>query len=163
MLCDLFRAEEKMKTAEQELYFADLTGWIQMNLTVSFFISGHLRETKQIMTPCSVGRSSQSSWVLGHPMLSRNHYVLFDQDEKLYLRDEGSLNGTRFKGVPVKEPVRLQFGDEFTVGDNLIFRVSAPTEKKHHTDTLDSAEQTTDVHHVKGAFASQQSTLLTKE
>ena len=134
-----------------------------MDLTASFFINGHLRETKQIATPCTIGRSNQSSWVLGHPMLSRNHCVLFDRDEELYLCDEGSLNGTYVNGVFAAEPIQLQLGDEFTVGDNLKFRVFAPLiEKGEGTDTMALTEQTTAVF-AKNAFTSQQSTILAKE
>jgi len=117
-----------------------------MNLVVSFFINGHLRESKQITTPCTIGRSSQSDWVLTHPMLSREHCVLTDKGEELYLFDVGSLNGTVFKGILVKEPVRLQFGDEFTVGDDLKFLVQPPGKSEHGTDKLEIVGQTTVVY-----------------
>ena len=133
-----------------------------MNLTVSFFINSHLRATKQITTPCTIGRSSQANWMLTHPMLSRNHCILFDKEDELYLCDEGSLNGTRVHGVPITEPVRLQFGDEFTVGRDLVFRVSPPVEQEQGTDRLDSAERTTTVF-TRAEMISQQSTLLAKE
>ena len=133
-----------------------------MNLTVSFFINGHLREAKQITTPCAIGRGGQSNWVLGHPMLSRKHCILFDKEGELYLCDDGSLNGTRFKGVPAKQPVRLQFGDEFTVGNDLKFRVSAPAEKEQKANRIEHAERTTTVF-AKNEFPSQLSTVLAKE
>jgi len=130
-----------------------------MNLTVSFFINGHLRETKQITTPCTIGRSSWADWVLTHPMLSRNHCILSDKGEELYLSDAGSLNGTKFKGIPVTEPVRLQFGDEFMVGDDLKFQVLAPIESGLGTDKLEIAGQTTVVYTLD-ELMSHQSTLL---
>ena len=133
-----------------------------MNLTVSFFINGHLREAKQITTPCAIGRGGQSNWVLGHPMLSRKHCVLFDKNGELYLCDDGSLNGIRVQGVPAKEPVRLQLGDEFTVGRDLKFRVSAPIEKEQNTGRAEYAERTTTVF-AKDEFPSQLSTVLAKE
>ena len=114
-----------------------------MNLTLSFFINGHLRETKQITTPCTIGRSSRSDWVLTHPMLSRNHCVLSDKGEELYLSDVGSLNGTLFEGALVEKPVRLQYGDEFLVGDDLKFLVQPPTESEQGTGKLEVAGQTT--------------------
>ena len=135
----------------------------QMNLTVSFFVNGHLRETKQITTPCTIGRSSRANWVLVHPMLSRSHCVLFDENDELYLRDNGSLNGTHFKEAPVSEPVRLQFGDEFTVGYNLKFQISAPDEQgRRPAKKVELTEKTTVVF-ARDEFTSQQSTILAKE
>ena len=133
-----------------------------MNLTVSFFISGHLREAKQITTPCTIGRSNQADWVLSHPMLSRIHCVLSDKEGELYLSDAGSLNGTLFKGTLVEEPVRLQFGDEFTVGDDLNFLVQPPFESGRDTGKLEGAGQTTVVYALD-ELISHQSTLLTKK
>jgi len=134
-----------------------------MNLTISFFINGHLRETKQITTPCTIGRDGQSDWVLWHPMLSRNHCVLFDKEDELYLVDKGSLNGTHFQGVPAEKPVRLQLGDDFTVGgSNLTFHISAPVEKDIQTDGVEFAEKTTTVF-TKDESATQQSTVLLKD
>jgi len=133
-----------------------------MNLTVSFFINGHLRETKQVTTPCTIGRSSQANWILTHPMLSRNHCILFDKDGELYLCDDSSLNGTHFKGVHVNTPARLQFGDEFTVGHDLKFRVSAPIEREQRTDRIELAEQTTAIF-AKNELTSHQSTVLSEE
>ena len=133
-----------------------------MNLTVSFFISGHLRESKQITTPCTIGRSSQADWFVTHPMISRKHCTLFDKGEELYLRDEGSLNGVQFKGEPINESIRLQFGDEFTVGRDLKFRVSAPVEKELGTDRHDFSRQTTVVY-TKDDMDSRQSTVMTEE
>ena len=133
-----------------------------MNLTVSFFIHGHLRESKQITTPCTIGRSSQSGWVLTHPFLSRKHCILFDKDEKLYLNDEDSLNGTQFKGMPVEEPVQLQLGDEFTVGRDLKFRISAPLDGEIGTDRHDFAGQTTIVY-TEEELQSHQSTVMPEE
>jgi pSer/pThr/pTyr-binding forkhead associated (FHA) protein len=132
-----------------------------MNLTVSFFIHGHIRESKQIATPCIIGRSRQANWVLTHPMLSRRHCILFDKEEELYLCDDGSLNGIHFRGLPVKEPVRLQFGDEFMVGHDLRFRVSAPVEPELGTDRIKHSNQTTIIF-TQDEFTSHQSTLLSE-
>ena len=132
-----------------------------MDVSVSIFVNRHLRETKQIRTPCTVGRSGRSDWVLGHPTLSRNHCILFDKDGELYLRDNGSLNGTCFNGISASEPVRLQFGDQFTVGRSLLFQVSPVIEKPPKEDTM-GAELPTDVFAVD-EFPSRQSTVMSKE
>ena len=92
-------------------------------------------------------------------MISRKHCVLFDKGEELYLNDEGSLNGTQFNGIPVKEPVRLQLGNVFNVGRDLEFRVSAPIDKETGTDRHDIAGQTTIVI-TETALQSHQSTVM---
>ncbi len=58
---------------------------------------------------------------VAHPAMSRKHCELFEDGGKLYLRDNGSLNGTLFHGEYIEEPVALAFGDEFVVGE-LTFR-----------------------------------------
>jgi len=135
---------------------------IQMNLTVSFFISGYLRESRQITTPCTIGRGGQSDWVLGHPMLSRKHCTLFDEEGELYICDNGSLNGTCHNGVSAKKPLRLRFGDGFTVGDCLRFLVTAPAEEEQGTATMELAEKSTIVIE-RGEFPSHLSTVLAKD
>jgi pSer/pThr/pTyr-binding forkhead associated (FHA) protein len=92
-------------------------------------------------------------------MLSRKHCVLSDKGEELYLSDSGSLNGTRFKGVLVEEPVRLQYGDEFTLGNDLTFLVQPPIESERDTIPLKAAGQTTVV--FPDATDSQLSTMAT--
>jgi len=134
-----------------------------MNLTVSFFIHGHFRETKQISTPCIIGRSNQADWVLTHPMLSRRHCVLFDQGEELYLVDAGSLNGTKFQGILVTQPVRLQFGDEFMVGDDLIFLVQPPIDPGQGTNKLETAGQTTIIYSQDELISYQSTISLPRE
>jgi predicted component of type VI protein secretion system len=94
-----------------------------MELTVSFFINGHLRERKRITTPCTIGRSKDVNWMLAHPVLSRIHCELYEEGGELYLRDNASLNGTFFRGSAVEQPVRLSLGDQFAVGSELMFQV----------------------------------------
>ena len=134
---------------------------MNMNLTVSFFIDGHIRETRQISTPCTIGRNIQSGWVLMHPTLSRHHCILFDKEGEIYLCDDGSLNGTRFRGSLATQPVRLQFGDEFTVGKDLTFRISAPIDQAPTTERLEFTGQTTIIF-TQEELESHQSTLLSQ-
>jgi pSer/pThr/pTyr-binding forkhead associated (FHA) protein len=95
-------------------------------------------------------------------MLSRRHCILIDREGELFLCDDGSLNGIRFKGELIQEPVRLQFGDEFSVGHDLQFFVSAPVEKEQGTDKVGLAGQTTIVF-THDELASHHSTLLSED
>ncbi len=49
--------------------------------------------------------------------LSKRHATFVYRDNKLYLRDEGSQNGTYLR---IREPKRLQHGDKFMVGEQLL-------------------------------------------
>ncbi|GHT11964.1 hypothetical protein FACS1894170_06210 [Planctomycetales bacterium] len=96
-----------------------------MDGVISFYINGHLRESRKWSTPLTIGRSNDADFVLVHPLLSRNHCTLYEQDGELYLKDNNSLNGTTVLGADITAPVRLMFGDVFSVGSDLTFLVSA--------------------------------------
>lgn len=49
--------------------------------------------------------------------LSPHHANLYYENDKLYLRDEGSVNGVFIK---LKEPIELQDGDHFLTGEQLL-------------------------------------------
>lgn len=95
-----------------------------MELNVSIYVGDTLKGSKKIQTPCLLGRSKEAGLTVAHPAMSRKHCELYEEGGKLFLRDNSSLNGTLCKGEYVENPVQLQFGDEFTVGE-LKFRVSA--------------------------------------
>lgn len=97
-----------------------------MEINVSFFVNGHLRENKRVSTPCTIGRSGDVNWTLTHPVLSRVHCELYEKEGELYLRDNASLNGTFFRGSAVEHPVRINIGDQFAVGSELTFQVLEP-------------------------------------
>lgn len=95
-----------------------------MEINVSISIKGALRGSKKVSTPCLIGRSKEAGLTVTHPAMSRKHCELYEEGGKLYLRDNSSLNGTMFGGEYVEEPVCLQLGDTFTVGE-LAFTVSS--------------------------------------
>ncbi len=97
-----------------------------MEINVSISIKGALRGSKKVTTPCVVGRSKEVGLTVAHPAMSRKHCELYEEGGKLYLRDNSSLNGTMFNGDYIEDPVCLQFGDTFTVGD-LAFTISSPS------------------------------------
>jgi predicted component of type VI protein secretion system len=70
--------------------------------------------------PTVIGRSKQAGLTVAHPLVSRRHCELFEQDGLLMLRDLGSLNGTTVAGRRIEEAAILP-ETEFTVGP-LTFR-----------------------------------------
>lgn len=65
--------------------------------------------------PVRIGRGRRNDLVLAHPLVSRVHCELFEQDGKLAVRDLDSLNGTFVGNRPVRECI-LNPGDLLTVG-----------------------------------------------
>jgi len=74
----------------------------------------------QLKLPTVIGRGRDADLTVAHPTVSRHHCVLFEQDGVLFVRDNGSLNGTLIEGNKVQES-KLKPGETLTVGP-LTFR-----------------------------------------
>ncbi len=62
-------------------------------------------------------------------ILSRRHARIFIQDDKPYIADMGSSNGTLLNGTPVRDkPFALKTGDEISFADLLVFKVEVEAE-----------------------------------
>lgn len=71
----------------------------------------------QLELPTIVGRSRNASLPVGHPLVSRQHCELFEQDGHLMVRDLGSLNGTFVDDNRLtEEPVVLRPGGLLMIG-----------------------------------------------
>jgi pSer/pThr/pTyr-binding forkhead associated (FHA) protein len=80
------------------------------------------KRTVKLKLPMTIGRSREARLAIAHPMVSRRHSELFEQNGLVMVRDLGSLNGTIVGGHRVKESP-LPPDAEFTVGP-LTFRVA---------------------------------------
>jgi pSer/pThr/pTyr-binding forkhead associated (FHA) protein len=94
-----------------------------MKLNISISAGGVFKGSKQVTTPCIVGRSKEADLAVAHPVMSRKHCELFEKEGDLYLRDNSSLNGTIYKGGYVENPISLTTDDEFMVGE-LTFKIT---------------------------------------
>ena len=79
------------------------------------------RSEIQLRLPTVIGRGREATLTLPHPLVSRRHTEIFEQDGRLVVRDLGSLNGTfvnnqRIEGDQVLDPNQL-----LTLG-NVTFR-----------------------------------------
>ena len=88
-----------------------------MEIKISIRAEGESKGTKTIQTPCFIGRSKEVGLTISHPSVSRKHCEIYEEAGQLYLRDNGSLNGTLLKGEFVETAVPIQPGDEFVVGE----------------------------------------------
>jgi len=58
-------------------------------------VGGDVKTTEvELKLPSTIGRGRGTSIVLPHPLVSRQHCELFEQNGQLMVRDLGSLNGT---------------------------------------------------------------------
>lgn len=66
--------------------------------------------------PTTVGRSRDADLTIAHPMVSRQHCQLFEDNGVLMVRDLGSLNGTFVRRERINQAVPLRPHDEFAIG-----------------------------------------------
>ena len=64
----------------------------------------------------TIGRGSHNAIVLPDRYVSKNHAVIYQQDDRHLLSDQRATNGTYHNGTRIGEPVPLADGDEITIG-----------------------------------------------
>lgn len=69
-----------------------------------------------------IGRDPECHLRPVSPLVSKRHCALLIRDDKAYLRDFGSTNGSLVNGLPVQGEVEIKDGDELRLGP-LNFRV----------------------------------------
>ena len=104
-----------------------------MEIKISVRSGGEFKGSKNVQTPCVIGRSKEVGLTISHPSVSRRHCEIYEEAGWLYLRDNSSLNGTMLRGEFVEDPVRVQLGDEFVIGE-LQLRLEPLTSTDAETD-----------------------------
>lgn len=76
--------------------------------------------------PTVIGRDPTCQIRLSDPEVSRNHALLWIQRRNLYIRDEGTSNGTYLNELPIppNRPIAVSVGSQVRVGQT-IFTVVA--------------------------------------
>lgn len=72
--------------------------------------------------PTVLGRSREASLPLPHPLVSRLHCEIFSRDERVFVRDLGSTNGTFVGSERVEGEMLVEHGSLLTIG-TVTFRV----------------------------------------
>ena len=73
--------------------------------------------------PVTIGRAKDASITLPHSLVSRKHCELFEENNKLCVRDLNSLNGTYLNNERITESKSILPGQLLTLG-NVTFRAS---------------------------------------
>ncbi len=68
----------------------------------------------------TIGRSARSDVCIPDAFASRLHAEVRQEGDSFWVHDLGSANGTRYNGVPVKEPFQLHTGGEIQIGETKI-------------------------------------------
>ena len=71
----------------------------------------------KLKLPTVIGRGKGATVLLQHPLVSRQHCEITEQDGQLMVRDLGSLNGTFINNARLTEPTPLPSGDLLSIGD----------------------------------------------
>ena len=66
--------------------------------------------------PSVLGRSRDAGIPLPHPLVSRQHCELFERDNRLFVRDLESTNGTFVGSERVNEEMLIDHGSLLTIG-----------------------------------------------
>jgi len=70
----------------------------------------------KLSLPTKIGRGQEAKLKLVHPLVSRVHCEIYEQDDQLMVRDMASLNGTFVDDERVADEMALPSGCRLTVG-----------------------------------------------
>lgn len=106
-------------------------------LSVKLVVVGGEAKSKEmnLQLPTIIGRGREGvSLTLPHPLVSRKHTELFEEEGKLFVKDLGSLNGTFVNNRRIADQTPLEPNELLTLG-NVTFRaVYHLGEAKHPVD-----------------------------
>ena len=88
---------------------------------IQFFLDGMISGKRQITVDIDqsiiVGRSSVCEVYIDDDNISRQHFVICDQDGAFYIQDLNSKNGTFVNGQKIMRSKKLENGDKIKFGN----------------------------------------------
>jgi pSer/pThr/pTyr-binding forkhead associated (FHA) protein len=106
------------------------------------FPDGKEHELKETVT---IGRDAANDLTFSSPTVSREHAALTVKDDRWYLEDRGSFNGTFLNGTRVQpgSPLPLRHADRIGIGaETLLFSWPAQLQDPDTTEPLDEVAPT---------------------
>jgi len=105
-----------------------LTGCSQSGLQVKLYDDSTKETYKGVVDPTAsvvIGQDETCDIVItSNTFISRKHCEITFADEKIYLADLGSTNGTYIMAdgdwTPVKDAVEISVGDQFMIADTVL-------------------------------------------
>lgn len=95
--------------------------------------------SREVSLPCVIGRGKQCDVTIVHPLVSRRHCEIYEEDGVVMARDLGSLNGTFFRGARIGRGVAIPSGSCISIG-RLALRIGKETETSETTAPEDDVE-----------------------
>ena len=97
-------------------------------IRLAIYFNDELRTVREMAVPFVIGRSLDANLTIPHPMVSRRHCRIFEENGTFRLQDLGSLNGTCIGQVRIKD-LELRAGTEFLIGTiRFVFNPADPLE-----------------------------------
>lgn len=83
-----------------------------------------------------IGRELINDLIINDPEISRRHARVFVKNEKYYLEDLNSTNGTFLSGKQITKPVQLKTGDLINLGTGVILEFSSEKEAEKEINVV---------------------------
>lgn len=112
--------------------------------TATWLLSGQFSDDQPLRTaavdasPFTVGRRPDQSLTIPSPTISSRHAELILDEDRLFVRDLGSTNGTFVNGSRVQEMVAVQNGDLVQFAD-IVFRAGRNNISTFHATVQDNS------------------------
>ena len=87
-----------------------------MNVDFTVFKDGQPLKTISVGLPVVIGRGTDSTLTIKHPLLSRRHCEIYEEGGQVYIKDLASLNGTFINEARVETVLPISNGSQLKLG-----------------------------------------------
>ena len=87
-----------------------------MNIEFTVLKEGQPLKTISVELPVVIGRGTDSTLTIKHPLLSRRHCEVYDENGQVLVKDLASLNGTFVNNARVETALPLTSGSQLKLG-----------------------------------------------
>ena len=105
-----------------------------MNIEFTVFKEGQPLKTISVELPVVIGRGTDSTLTIKHPLLSRRHCEVYNENSQVFVKDLASLNGTFVNDARVETALPLTSGSKLKLGAveiQVSFEGGAVTDSAH--------------------------------